>query len=118
MHHNNAHHTSDEDKSCASVDTPVPSESTASVSSSEGQNHKDENYQLHVDKKLKAGSHVHCRQHRGNSQSSQKGKKGDASPTFMDDDLDFTDAILMGLNSMDADLKKTDDITNLFDFNM
>ncbi len=36
----------------------------------------------------------------------------------MDNDLDFIDAILMGLNSMDADLKRPDDVTNLFDFNM
>jgi hypothetical protein len=76
---------------------------------SEGKNHEDENYHLHVDKKLKAGSHVPCKsdhpQHGGRSKSSQKGKKGDASPLFMDDDLNFT-TVLMGLDSMDADLKK------------
>jgi hypothetical protein len=57
-------------------------------------------------------------QHRGKSQLSQKDKKGETSPTFVDDDLDFTDAVLMGLNSMDADLNRPDDITNQFDFNM
>ncbi len=36
----------------------------------------------------------------------------------MDDDLDFMDAILMGLNSMDADLNRPDDVTNPFNFNM
>ncbi len=39
-------------------------------------------------------------------------------PTFLDDDLDFTDTILMGLDSIDADLERTDDVTNPFDFNM
>ncbi len=34
----------------------------------------------------------------------------------MDKDLDFTDTILMGLNSIDADLKRPDDIKNPFDF--
>ncbi len=40
------------------------------------------------------------------------------SPTFLDDDLYFMDTVLMGLDSMDADLNRPDDITNLFDFNM
>jgi hypothetical protein len=70
--------------------------------------HEDENYHLHIDKKMKAGSHVprksDHRQHRTKSQS-QKGKKGETSPTFLDDDLNFTDTVLMGLDSMDADLK-------------
>jgi hypothetical protein len=34
----------------------------------------------------------------------------------MDKDLDFIDTILMGLNSIDADLKRPDDIKNPFDF--
>jgi hypothetical protein len=34
----------------------------------------------------------------------------------MDKDLDFTDTILMGLNSIDADLKRPDDIKNSFNF--
>ncbi len=34
----------------------------------------------------------------------------------MDNNLDSTDTILMGLNSIDADPKGPDDITNLFDF--
>ncbi len=36
----------------------------------------------------------------------------------MDNDLDFMDAISMGLDSMDADLNRPDDIANPFDFNM
>ncbi len=39
-------------------------------------------------------------------------------PTFLDDDLDFMDTVLMGLNSMDAGLNRTDDVTNPFDFNL
>jgi hypothetical protein len=112
-------YTSDDDELCASVDTPVPSEDPASASS-KGKNHEDENYHLHVDKKLKAGSHGPCKsdhqQHRGKSNSSQKGKKGEASPTFMDEDLNFMDAILMGFNSMNADFNRPDDVTNPFDF--
>ncbi len=77
---------------------------------------------LHVNKKLKVGSHVSCmsdhQQHRTMFQSSQKGKKGETPPTFLDNDLDFTDTILMGLNSIDADLDRPDDIMNPFDFDM
>jgi hypothetical protein len=120
-HHNNTCYTSDDDELCASVDMPVPSEDPASASS-EGKNHEDENYHLHVNKKSKAGSHVPHKsdhqQHSGRFESSQKGKKGEMSPTFMEDDLDFTDAILMGLDSMDADLNRPDDVTNPFNFNM
>ncbi len=36
----------------------------------------------------------------------------------MDKDLDTTNAILMGLDSMGADLNRPDDVMNLFDFNM
>jgi hypothetical protein len=49
---------------------------------------------------------------------SQKGKKGETTPTFLDGDLDFTDTILMGLNSIDADLNRPVDVTNPFDFDM
>jgi hypothetical protein len=59
-HHNNGHYTSDDNESRASVDTPVPSEDPASASS-KGKNHEDENYHLHFDKKLKAGSHEPCK---------------------------------------------------------
>jgi hypothetical protein len=69
---------------------------------------------------MKAGSHVphkyYHRQHRTKSQSSQKGKKGETPPTFLDNDLDFMDTVLMGLNSIDADLDRPDDVTNLFNF--
>ncbi len=42
----------------------------------------------------------------------QKGKKGETPPPFLDDDLNFTDTILMGLDSMDAHLNRPDDVTN------
>ncbi len=105
-----------------SANTPVPSEDPASASSENKKTHKDENYHLHVDKKLKAGSHVPCKsdhqQHGAKSQLSQKGKKGETPPTFLDDDIDFIDTVLMGLDSMDADLNRPNDLTNPFDFDM
>jgi hypothetical protein len=120
-HHNNVHYTSDNNESRISTNTPVPSEDPASASSN-SKTHADENYHLHVDKKMKAGSHVPCKsdhqQHMGKSQLSQKGKKGEMPPTFLDNDLNFRDTILMGLDSMDADLNRPDDVTNSFDFNM
>ncbi len=39
-------------------------------------------------------------------------------PTFLDNDLDFMDTVLMGLNSIDADLDGPDDVTNPFSFDM
>ena len=60
-HHNNGHYTSDDNESRASVDTPVPSEDPASASSESKKTHEDENYHLHIAKKMKAGSHVHCK---------------------------------------------------------
>jgi hypothetical protein len=42
-----------------------------------------------------------------------KEKKGEKPPTFLDNYLDFTDAILMGLESID---NAVDDVTNPFDF--
>jgi hypothetical protein len=51
------------------------------------------------------------------SQKGHKEKKGEKSPTFLDDDLDFTNAVLMGLESINnAVLNGCDDVTNLFDF--
>ncbi len=71
---------------------------------------------------MKAGSHVPCKsdheQHGAKAQSSQNGKKGETPPTFLDNDLDFTDTVLMGLDSMDADLNRPDDITNQFKFDI
>jgi hypothetical protein len=84
--------------------------------------HEGENYHLHIDKKMKAGSHVSCKsdhqQHGTKAQLSQKGKKGETPPTFLDDDLDFMDTVLMGLNSKDADLNRPDDVMNPFNFDM
>ena len=71
---------------------------------------------------MKAGSHVPRKsdhqQQRTKSQLSQKGKKGEVPPTFLDNDLNFMDTILMGLDSMDADLDRPDDITNPFHSNL
>jgi hypothetical protein len=121
-HHNDVHYTSDDDKSCISANTPVPSEDPASASSKSKKTHEDENYHLHIDKKMKAGSHVPCKsdhqRHGAKAQSSRKGIKVEMPPTFLDNDLDFTDPILMGLDSMDADLNRPDDVTNLFDFDL
>jgi hypothetical protein len=93
-----------------------------SASSKSKKNHEDENNYLHIAKKMKAGSHVPCKsdhqQHGAKAQLSQKSKKGETPPTFLNDYLDFTDTILMGIDSMDADLNRPDDITNPFDFNM
>ncbi len=57
-------------------------------------------------------------QHGAKAQSSHKGEKGEMPPTFLDNDLDFTDTISMGLDSIDADLNRPDDITNPFNFDM
>jgi hypothetical protein len=105
------------------MDTPVPSEDPASASSKSKKDHKDENYHLQVSKKMKAGCHVPCKsdhqQQRNKFLSSQKGKKRETPPTFLDNYLDFTDTILMGLDSMDdAVLKEPDDVTNPFNFNL
>jgi hypothetical protein len=50
------------------------------------------------------------------AKSSQKGKKKETFCSFLDNNLYFTDTVLMGLDSIDADLKRPDDITNPFDF--
>jgi hypothetical protein len=71
---------------------------------------------------MKAGSHVPCKsdhqQQRTKSQSSQELKKGETPCTFLDNDLNFMDTVLMGLDSMDADLDRPDDVTNPFNFNL
>ncbi len=119
-HHNDAHYTSDNGELRISIDTPVPSEDPESASSESEKTHEDENYHLHIDKKMKAGRHVPCKsdhqQHGTRAQSSQKGKKGKMPPIFLDDDLDFMDTVLMGLDSINTDLDRPDDITNAFDF--
>ncbi len=68
-----------------------------------------------------ASGHVPCksdypRQQR-ESQKVHKEKKREKSPTFLDDDLDFTNAVLMGLETINnAVLNGSDDVTNPFDF--
>jgi hypothetical protein len=53
----------------------------------------------------------------GAVQVESKGWKRETSPTSMDNNLHFTDTVLMGLDSIDADLKGPDDITDPFSFN-
>jgi hypothetical protein len=52
---------------------------------------------------MKAGCHVPCKsdhlRQRSKFQSSQKGKKRETPPTFLEDDLNFTDTVLMGLSN-------------------
>jgi hypothetical protein len=48
--------------------------------------------------------------------SQVKRAKIEVSPTFMDDVIDITDTILLGLDSIDADLKGPDEVTNPFNF--
>ncbi len=87
----------------------------ASASSKTKKGDADENYHLHVSKKMKAGRHVPHKSDQ--SQSIQKEKKGEKSPTFLGNDLNITDTLLMGLDSInDAVLNGRNDITNLFDF--
>jgi hypothetical protein len=122
-HHNNPCYTSNNDESRFSTDTPVPSKDPVSASSKSKKTHEDENYHLHVSKKMKAGRHVPCKfdhqLQRSKSQSSQKDKKGEMPPTFLDDGLNFTDTLLMGLDSIDDTvLKGPNDVTNLFEFNL
>ncbi len=67
---------------------------------------------------MKASGHVPRKSHYPHQQHEpqqmgRKKKKGEKSPTFLDDDLDFTDTVLMGLESID---NAGDDVTNLFDF--
>ncbi len=79
-------YTSNNDESRLSTNTPVPSEDPASASSEGKKTHEDENYHLHVDKKMKAGSHVPCKsdhqQQRTKSQSSQERKKEEGLVLF------------------------------------
>jgi hypothetical protein len=115
-HHNDAHYMSKDDESRSGTDAPAPSEYPASASSG-SKEQEDENYHLQASKRMKASGHVprksdYPRQQR-EPQTVRKEKKGEKSPTFLDDDLDFTDAILIGLESIDD---AGDDITNPFDF--
>jgi hypothetical protein len=119
-HYNDVRYTSEDNESCFSTDAPAPSEDPASASSG-SKEHKDENYHLQASKRMKASGHVPCksdylRQQR-DPQTGHKEKKREKSPTFLDNDLDFTDAVLMGLESTkDAVLNGHDDVTNPFDF--
>jgi hypothetical protein len=95
--------------------TPVPSEDPVSASSKSEKGDADENYHLHVSKKMKAGHHVPRKSDQ--SQLVQKEKKGEKPTAFLDDDLNFLDTILMGLDSInDAVLNGCNDITNPFNF--
>jgi hypothetical protein len=79
-HHYKVHHNdAKDDEPCFSTNTPVPSEDPASASSKSEKTHEDENYHLHVAKKMKVGCHVPHKsdhqQQRTKSKSSQNGKK-------------------------------------------
>jgi hypothetical protein len=51
--------------------------------------------------------------------SQVKKEKRETTPTILDDDFDFADTVLMGLDSMDdAVLKGPDDVSNPFNFNL
>jgi hypothetical protein len=109
------HYRSNDDESRLSTNTPVPSEDPASASSKSKKGDTDENYHLHVSKKMKVGCHVPCKSDQ--SQSIQKEKKGEKTPTLLADDLDFTDTVLMGLDSIDdAVLNGCNNFTNPFNF--
>jgi hypothetical protein len=114
------HYTSKDDESRSSTDAPAPSEDPASASSGR-EEHEDENYHLQASKRMKASGHVPRKsdypRQQCESQKGHKEKKREKSPTFLDDDLDFTNAILMGLESIDdAVLNGCNDVTNPFDF--
>ncbi len=115
-HHNDARYTSKDDESHSGTEAPAPSEDPASASSG-SEEHEDENYHLQASKRMKANGHVPCKsdypcqQHE--PQMGCKEKKGEKSPTFLDHDLDFTDAILMGLESIND---AVNDVTNPFNF--
>jgi hypothetical protein len=113
-------YTSKDDESHSSTDAPSPSEDPASASSG-SEEHEDEYYQLQASKRMKASGDVLCKSdypcQQRESQKGHKEKKGEKSPTFLDDDLDFTNAILIGLESInDAVLNGRNDVTNSFDF--
>jgi hypothetical protein len=120
VHHNDARYTSKDDESHSSTDAPAPSEDPASASNG-SKEHEDENCHLQASKRMKASGHVPCksdypRQQR-ESRKGHKEKKGEKSPTFLDNNLDFIDTILMGLDSIDdAVLNGRDDVTNPFNF--
>jgi hypothetical protein len=120
VHHNDPRYTSYNNESRISTDTPVPSEDPASASSMSKITKRMRIIIFILIKEMKAGSHVPCKsdnqQHGAKAQLSQKGKKGEMPPTFLDNDLNFMDTLLMGLDSMDADLNRPDDVTNSFGF--
>ena len=119
-HHNDVRYTSKDNESCSSTDAPAPSEDPASASSG-SKEHEDKNYHIQASKRMKASSHVPCKsdypRQQSDTQTGHKEKKGEKSPTFCDDDLDFTKAVLMGLDSIDdAVLNGRNDVTNPFNF--
>jgi hypothetical protein len=119
-HHNDVRYMSKDDESRSSTDAPAPSEDPASASSG-SKDHKDENYHLQASKRMKTSGHVHRKSdyphQQRESQKGHKEKKGEKSPILLDDDLDFTDAVLTGLDSINnAVFNGRDDVTNPFDF--
>ncbi len=98
-----------------STDTVLSNNET---STSCNNNNKDKNYYFHFDKNWKYDVLLWCplQVWPSTSKSSQKSKKKETFPSFLDDNLYFTDTVWMGLDSISADLKRPDDVTNPFDF--
>ncbi len=119
VHHNDVHYTSKDNESRSSTDAPAPSEDPVSASSG-SEEPEDDNYHLQVSKKMKTCGHVPCKSdhpcQKNASQTGNKEKKGEKHLTFLDDDLEFADTILMGLDSINnAVLERRNDVTNPFE---
>jgi hypothetical protein len=94
------------DKQCTQSPDVIPSVNKTSTSCDN--NNKDTNYHLHVDKKLKAGCVVvvpFASLTIDSQVKSKEQKERVISFIFWTTISDFTDTILMGLNSMYANLK-------------
>ena len=121
-HHNGKHHASKDEESRASVDSPPPSDNHALLSEDKEQ-HKEEQYHVHFEKKMKVGSQVaHVPRKKKSIESIVNTTLKKTCPTFLDNDLDLRsdldlgndseDSVLMGLDSLMA----LDDVMNPFDF--
>jgi hypothetical protein len=82
-------------------------------------NSKDKNYHLHFDKKIEGRLCCCGSLCKSDHQQPSQVKRAKQKRHFLHSWTtisNFTDAVLMGLNSIDADLNRPDDITNLFNF--
>ena len=123
VHHNDERHASEDEESCAIVDLPPPSNNSHALPSEDKEQHEEEQYHVHFEKKIKVGfqvAHVPCKKKSVKSIVSTSLKK--TRPTFLDDDLDLgsdldlgndpKNSVLMGLDSLMA----LDDVMHPFDF--